>query len=210
VFLPNFNVTSAQRIYPAADVSEQISLAGKEASGTGNMKFAMNGSLTVGTMDGANIELCDAIGADNFFSFGLTTGEVNVLKASGYAPAAYYQNNAQLRAVIDLIHQGFFSRGDHTLFRPLFDEHLQHDPYLLLADFASYMDCQERVSNAFRDSRRWQRMSVLSCARSGRFSSDRAIREYCERIWKAGPVPVQLLHRAAGGPRRANPDSREG
>ncbi len=204
VFLPNFNVTYGQRIYPAADLSEQISLAGKEASGTGNMKFAMNGALTVGTMDGANIELCDAIGADNFFPFGLTAPEVYALREAGYDPAAYYHRNDELRAVIDLIHQGFFSHGDATVFRGLFDEHLRHDPYLLLADFGAYIDSQQRVCETYVQPQRWQRMSVLSCARSGRFSSDRAIREYCERIWQVEPVPVHLLHRASGAPRQAD------
>ena len=209
VFLPNFNVTYGQRIYPAADLSEQISLAGKEASGTGNMKFAMNGALTVGTMDGANIELRNTIGADNFFSFGLTASEVYALREGGYSPAAYYRGNEELRAVIDLIHQGFFSRGDPGMFRPLFDDCLRHDPYFLLADFASYVDSQNQVSAAFAEAVRWQQMSVLSCARSGRFSSDRAIREYCERIWKVGPVPVRLLHRASGSPRHLETSVRQ-
>ncbi|MBO4123636.1 glycogen/starch/alpha-glucan phosphorylase [Cupriavidus gilardii] len=197
VFLPNFNVTYGQKIYPAADLSEQISLAGKEASGTGNMKFAMNGAITIGTMDGANIELRDAIGPDHFFPFGLSASEVYALKAAGYRPAACYESHAELRAVIDLIGQGFFSRGDPSVFQPIFGGLLEHDPYMLLADFASYLHCQQDVSTAFTDQPRWQRMSVLSCARSGRFSSDRAIREYCERIWRVKPVPVPLLHRAA-------------
>lgn len=197
VFLPNFNVTYGQRIYPAADLSEQISLAGKEASGTGNMKFAMNGAITIGTMDGANIELCDHIGADNFFPFGLTATEVYALKAAGYRPSMFFDGNAELRAVIGLARQGFFSKGDAAVFQPLFDGLLQHDPYLLLADFASYLHCQQDVSAAFADQERWQRMSVLSSARSGHFSSDRAIQEYCSRIWHVGPVPVPLLHQAS-------------
>lgn len=197
VFLPNFNVTYGQRIYPAADLSEQISLAGKEASGTGNMKFAMNGAITIGTMDGANIELREAIGADNFFPFGLSASEVYALKAAGYRPADYYESNPELRGVIDLIGSGFFSKGDPSVFQPIFGNLLQHDPYMLLADFAPYVLCQEQVTAAFADQARWQRMSVLSCARSGRFSSDRAIREYAERIWRVQPVPVPLLHRAA-------------
>ncbi|MDW3683445.1 glycogen/starch/alpha-glucan phosphorylase [Cupriavidus sp. CV2] len=197
VFLPNFNVTYGQRIYPAADLSEQISLAGKEASGTGNMKFAMNGAITIGTMDGANIELRDHIGADNFFPFGLTATEVYALKAAGYRPSMFFDGNAELRAVIGLARQGFFSKGDAAVFQPLFDGLLQHDPYLLLADFASYLHCQQDVSAAFADQERWQRMSVLSSARSGHFSSDRAIQEYCSRIWHVGPVPVPLLHQAS-------------
>ncbi|AOY94428.1 glycogen phosphorylase [Cupriavidus sp. USMAA2-4] len=203
VFLPNFNVTCGQRIYPAADLSEQISLAGKEASGTGNMKFAMNGALTIGTLDGANIELRDAIGADNFFDFGLSVPQVQALREDGYDASACYRGNAELRAVMDLIRQGFFSHGDATRFDLLFDEQLRHDPYFLLADFASYVDCQRQASAAFSDPARWQRMSVLSCARSGWFSSDRAIREYCDRIWKVKAVPVRLLHRASGAPRHA-------
>jgi len=203
VFLPNFNVTYGQRIYPAADLSEQISLAGKEASGTGNMKFAMNGALIIGTMDGANIELREAVGAENFFHFGLSVSEVHSLRETGYDPAALYRSNAELRAVVDLVQQGFFSHGDAGLFHPLFDEHLRHDPYCLLADFASYVDCQQRVCADFRKPANWQRMSVLSCARSGQFSSDRAIREYAERIWKVEAVPVRLLHRASGAPGHA-------
>lgn len=197
VFLPNFNVTVGQRVYPAADLSEQISLAGKEASGTGNMKFAMNGALTVGTMDGANIELREAIGADNFFPFGLSASEVYAMKEAGYRPETFYESEPELRAVIDLIGQGFFSRGDPSVFQPMMNDLLRHDPYMLLADFASYIHCQQDVSTAFSDQARWQRMSVLSCARSGRFSSDRAIREYCERVWQVGRVQVPLLHRAA-------------
>lgn len=199
VFLPNFNVTHGQRIYPAADLSEQISLAGKEASGTGNMKFAMNGAITIGTMDGANIELRDHIGADNFFPFGLTAAEVYALKAAGYRPASFYDGNAELRAVIGLARQGFFAKGDAAVFQPLFDGLLQHDPYLLLADFASYLHCQQDVSAAYADRERWQRMSVLSSARSGHFSSDRAIQEYCSRIWHVRPVPVPLLQQAGDG-----------
>ncbi len=212
VFLPNFNVTYGQKIYPAADVSEQISLAGKEASGTGNMKFAMNGAITIGTMDGANIELRDAIGADNFFPFGLNATEVYALRAAGYHPSTYYESSPELRAVVDLVQHGFFSKGDAAVFRPLFDGLLQHDPYMLMADFASYLQCQREVSTAYLDTERWQRMSVLSSARSGRFSSDRAIREYCERVWHVDPVPVCLLRRSSGhvqGPRRIA-DSMEG
>lgn len=196
VFLPNFNVSYAQRIYPAADLSEQISLAGKEASGTGNMKFAMNGALSIGTMDGANIELREAIGADQFFAFGLTAAEANALRNEDYRPAACYEDNAELRAVIGLVQQGFFSKGDRALFDPIAGGLLQHDPYLLLADFASYIQAQQDAASAFLDRERWLRMSILSVARSGKFSSDRAIQEYCERIWHVAPVPVRLLREA--------------
>jgi glycogen phosphorylase len=199
VFLPNFNVKNGHRVYPAADLSEQISTAGKEASGTGNMKFSMNGALTIGTMDGANIEIREEVGAENFFLFGLTAPQVHALKSQGYRPMDYYQANQGLRDVIDLIRNGFFSRGDTELFRPLIDGLLYQDPYLLLADFQSYIECQAEVSEAYRDTERWTRMSILNTARSGKFSSDRTIREYCTDIWDVPPVPIQLLtHEEAG------------
>ncbi|HUX73947.1 MAG TPA: glycogen/starch/alpha-glucan phosphorylase [Steroidobacteraceae bacterium] len=193
VFLPNFNVTNGQRVYPAADLSEQISTAGKEASGTGNMKFCMNGALTIGTLDGANIEIRNEVGAENFFLFGLSAPQIAALREQGYRPADYYESNPQLREVIDLIAGGFFSRGDADLFKPLIDDLLHHDPYMLLADFQSYVDCQRRVSQAFGDQERWTRMSILNTARSGKFSSDRSIREYCADIWHAAPVPIELI-----------------
>jgi starch phosphorylase len=199
VFLPNFNVKNGQRVYPAADLSEQISTAGKEASGTGNMKFSMNGALTIGTLDGANIEIRDEVGAENFFLFGLSAEEVYALKAQGYRPIDYYNANQGLKDVIDLIRSGFFSRGDPELFRPLIDGLLYQDPYLLLADFQSYIDCQNKVSEAYRDIDRWTRMSILNTARSGKFSSDRTIREYCSDIWRAKSVPIHLLTHAEAG-----------
>ena len=199
VFLPNFGVKNGQRVYPAADLSEQISTAGKEASGTGNMKFSMNGALTIGTLDGANIEIRDEVGAENFFLFGLSTPEVYALKAQGYRPMDYYNANQGLRDVIDLIRSGFFSRGDTELFRPLLDGLLYQDPYLLLADFQSYIDCQNKVSEAYRDTDRWTRMSILNTARSGKFSSDRTIREYCSDIWRVKSVPIHLLTHAEAG-----------
>ena len=199
VFLPNFNVTNGQRVYPAADLSEQISTAGKEASGTGNMKFSMNGALTIGTLDGANIEIREEVGAENFFLFGLSAQEVYDLQARGYRPADYYNGNQGLRDVIDLIRSGFFSRGDTELFRPLIDGLLYHDPYLLLADFQSYMECQDKVAAVYRDTERWTRMSILNTARSGKFSSDRTIGEYCADIWRVKPVPIHLLTHAEAG-----------
>ena len=199
VFLPNFNVKNGQRVYPAADLSEQISTAGKEASGTGNMKFSLNGALTIGTLDGANIEIREEVGAENFFLFGLSAPEVYALKAKGYRPMDYYNANQGLRDVIDLIRSGFFSRGDTELFRPLMDGLLYQDPYLLLADFQSYIDCQNKVSDAYGDSDRWTRMSILNTARSGKFSSDRTIREYCADIWRVKSVPIQLLTHAEAG-----------
>ncbi|HWS62405.1 MAG TPA: glycogen/starch/alpha-glucan phosphorylase [Steroidobacteraceae bacterium] len=199
VFLPNFNVTNGQRVYPAADLSEQISTAGKEASGTGNMKFSMNGALTIGTMDGANIEIREEVGAENFFLFGLNAEEVYAVKARGYRPLDYYNANQGLRDVIDLIRSGFFSRGDTELFRPLIDGLMYQDPYLLLADFQSYVECQEKVAEAYRDEERWTRMSILNTARSGKFSSDRTIREYCADIWHVNSVPINLLTHAEAG-----------
>jgi starch phosphorylase len=199
VFVPNFNVTNGQQVYPAADLSEQISTAGKEASGTGNMKFCMNGALSIGTLDGANIEIREEVGAENFFLFGLSAPEVYALKTQGYRPMDYYDANQRLREVIELIRSGFFSRGDTDLFRPLIEGLLNHDPYLVLADFQSYLDCQSRVSEVYADTDRWTRMSILNAARSGKFSSDRTIREYCAEIWRVKPVPIQLLtHTEAG------------
>jgi glycogen phosphorylase len=188
VFLPNFNVKNSHRVYPAADLSEQISTAGKEASGTGNMKFAMNGAITIGTLDGANIEIRDAVGHENFFLFGLTAEEVERLKAEGYTPRRIYESNLELREAIDLISSGFFSNGDRGLFYPLVDSLLTRDDYMLLADYQAYVDCQQRVSHAYSDQNAWTRMSILNSARAGRFSSDRSIREYCRDIWKVRPI----------------------
>ena len=193
VFLPDYNITFGQRVYPAADLSEQISLAGKEASGTGNMKFALNGALTVGTLDGANIEIREAVGPDNFFLFGLTAPQVYELKSKGYDPRTYYESNAELGAVLDILRSGAFSRGDRELFRPLIDNIQYHDPYLLMADFDSYLKCQDGIDAVFRDHDRWTRMSILNTARMGRFSSDRSIREYCDDIWKVKPIHVALV-----------------
>jgi glycogen phosphorylase len=193
IFLPNFNVTSGQQIYPAADLSEQISTAGKEASGTGNMKFSMNGALTIGTLDGANIEIREEVGAENFFLFGLTTPEVAALRAQGYRPADYYEADTELREVIDLISAGFFSRGDASLFRPFVNALLGSDHYMALADYHTYAECQEQVSAAYGNAEKWSAMSILNTARSGKFSSDRTIRDYCADIWRIKPVPIRLL-----------------
>jgi starch phosphorylase len=192
VFFPDFNVKNAQPIYPAADLSEQISMAGKEASGTGNMKFSMNGALTIGTLDGANVEIREEVGAENFFLFGLTAAEVHKVKAEGYNPREYYNSNSELKKAIDLISSGYFSKGDVDLFKPLVDSLIHHDAYLVLADYQSYLECQQRVSQAYLDKEQWNRMSVLNVARMGKFSSDRSIREYCEDIWRVKPVPVDL------------------
>ncbi len=201
VFLPNFNVSNGQHIYPAADLSEQISTAGKEASGTGNMKFCMNGGLTIGTLDGANIEIREEVGAENFFLFGHTAEEVRAIQAAGYRLMELYHANPELRDVIDLIRRGFFSRGDTEVFRPLVDNLLHHDPYLVLADFESYRECQQQVANSYRDPAHWTRMSILNCARSGKFSSDRSIHEYCEQLWNVRPVPIRLLEQDGVTPR---------
>jgi glycogen phosphorylase len=191
VFLPDFNVKNSHHVYPAADLSEQISTAGKEASGTGNMKFAMNGALTIGTLDGANIEIRDAVGEENFFLFGLAAEEVEQRKASGYRPRDIYESNPELREAIDLIDAGFFSNGDRELFRPLVESLLTWDDYMLLADYQAYVDCQRRVSEAYGNRSDWTRMSILNSTRVGRFSSDRSIREYCRDIWNVRPLAAQ-------------------
>jgi starch phosphorylase len=187
VFFPDFNVTKAQLIYPAADLSEQISTAGKEASGTGNMKFALNGALTIGTLDGANVEIREEVGADNFFLFGLNASQVARLKAGGYRPREIYDQNKTLREVIDFIGSGALLGGDKELFRPIVDNLVGGDPFLLLADYQSYIDAQGKVSGLWRDQKSWTRASILNCARMGKFSSDRSIRDYCERVWKIKP-----------------------
>jgi starch phosphorylase len=192
VFVPNFNVKNSQAIYPAADLSEQISTAGKEASGTGNMKFMMNGALTIGTLDGANVEIRDEAGAENFFLFGLTAQQADQLTRQGYRPARELERNPELEQALELIAAGTFSHGDREVFRPLIDN-LQHsDPFLVLADYADYLACQERVSAAWQDEPHWTRMSILNTARSGKFSSDRAVCEYCDNIWSAKPVRIAL------------------
>jgi starch phosphorylase len=190
VFIPNFNVKIGQRVYPAADLSEQISTAGKEASGTGNMKFAMNGALTIGTLDGANIEIRDAVGPENFFLFGLTAGDVQRLKADGYDPRAIYGRHEELHEALDLIDGGFFSPGDRGLFKPLVDSLLTRDDYMVLADYSAYSECQQRAAEAFGDEASWTRMSILNVARVGHFSSDRSVREYCRHVWHVTPGGV--------------------
>ena len=192
VFVPDYNVKNSEHVYPAADLSEQISLAGKEASGTGNMKFTLNGALTIGTLDGANVEIREEVGAENFFLFGLTAEAVQQRWHDGYRPYEYYEKNAELREILDLVNSGHFSHGDRLLFKPLIDSLLYHDPYMLLADYQDYIRAQEQVDEMYRDKERWTKMSILNVARAGKFSSDRAIREYAEKIWKVKPVPVDL------------------
>jgi len=192
VFFPDFNVKNAQHIYPAADLSEQISTAGKEASGTGNMKFAMNGALTIGTLDGANVEIREEVGAENFFLFGLTAGAVAERKAQGYQPHELYRSNAMLKEILDFIGSGALAGGDTALFQPLVDNLLWKDPYLVLADYQAYVDCQERVSALWRTPEEWTRVSILNVARIGKFSSDRSIRDYCEHVWNVKPLSVMV------------------
>jgi len=191
-FLPNYRVSLAERMIPAADLSEQISTAGKEASGTGNMKLSMNGALTIGTLDGANVEIRQAVGEENFFLFGLTTAEVHDVQRTGYTPRAIYESNERLREVLDLIANGFFSPEDPTLFRPITDHLLDHDTYMLLADFDAYVACQRRASEVFTNTASWHAKCLLNIAKMGVFSSDRTIRAYASEIWDAAPVTVAL------------------
>lgn len=190
-FLPNYRVSLAQRIVPAADLSEQISTAGKEASGTGNMKLALNGALTIGTLDGANVEIREEVGDDNIFIFGLTVDEVKDLVSRGYQPRAFYEANEELRAVVDWVGSNYFTPDEpHGVLQPLHNDLVNHDPFLVLADYQSYSDCQARVNAAFRDRSRWARMAILNSARVGKFSSDRTIAEYAREIWQAEAVRV--------------------
>ncbi|HEX8978409.1 MAG TPA: glycogen/starch/alpha-glucan phosphorylase [Parasulfuritortus sp.] len=189
-FIPDFNVKTAQHIYPAADLSEQISTAGKEASGTGNMKFSMNGALTIGTLDGANVEIREAVGPENFFLFGLTEREVETVVRDGYDPGRFIGQDPDLRAAIELIDSGLFAHGNRDLFRPFTETLTRQDAYLACADFRAYLDCQEEVDRRYRDAEHWAQMSILNVARIGCFSSDRAVREYCRDIWQVQPVSV--------------------
>jgi starch phosphorylase len=191
-FVPNFNVQNGQLIYPAADLSEQISMAGKEASGTGNMKFTLNGALTIGTLDGANIEIREEVGPDNFFLFGLTAEEAVRLQRQGYRPHAYVEQNPELAEAVQLIASGHFSNGDAEVFRPLVDNLCQSDPFLVFADYADYAAAQDEVAAVWKDPEKWTRISILNTARAGKFSSDRAIREYCDEIWNVRQFPLTI------------------
>ncbi|HZY25981.1 MAG TPA: glycogen/starch/alpha-glucan phosphorylase, partial [Bacteroidales bacterium] len=191
VFFPDFNVTNGQQIYPAADLSEQISTAGKEASGTGNMKFSMNGALTIGTLDGANVEIREEVGEENFFLFGLTAAQVEESKRNGYNPHFLYDHNEELREVINTINSGRFSRGDTNLFKPITDNLLWNDPFMLMADYPLYTACQNLVGKTWENTSEWDRMAIMNVARMGKFSSDRSINEYCEKIWKVKPFRIK-------------------
>ncbi|MBN1959974.1 MAG: glycogen/starch/alpha-glucan phosphorylase [Deltaproteobacteria bacterium] len=194
IFLKNYRVSLAERMFPASELSEQISTAGKEASGTGNMKFALNGALTIGTLDGANVEIRDEVGAENFFLFGLTVEEVKALRQQGYNPNDYYQQNLELKAVIDSIQRGDFSLYEPQLFRPIIDSLLHAgDFYMLLADYESYIACQEHVNEVYRDRTLWNKMAILNVARTGYFSSDRTIQQYADEIWHVTPIkPMKI------------------
>ena len=192
IFLADYNVKLGERVYPASDLSEQISTAGKEASGTGNMKFAMNGALTIGTLDGANVEIREQVGAENFFLFGNTAEEISELSRSGYRPWELIGGMPELAEILRLVEQGHFSNGDGDLFRPLLENLTGRDPFFLLADFNDYLRAQSEVDLAWADRGHWNRMSLLNSARSGFFSSDRSIRDYADRIWKAESFPVTI------------------
>ncbi len=192
LFLPNYSVTLAQKIIPAADLSEQISTAGMEASGTGNMKFALNGAVTIGTLDGANIEIKDAVGDENIFIFGLQADEVERRRREGHNPHHYLEKNEELRTVIDMIANGTFSHGDSDTFKPLIESLFNNDHYMILADFDAYIECQEKVNRAFKDVDHWTRMSILNTAYMGYFSSDRTIKQYAEEIWNVKPVSIKF------------------
>ena len=189
LFYPNYDVSTAQKIFPASDLSEQISTAGTEASGTGNMKMALNGALTIGTLDGANIEIGEEVGANNIFIFGLTTPQVADLRASGYNPWDYYNNNPELKQALDMIGSGFFSVEEPDRYLPIFDNLTRNgDYYLLLADYASYIACQEEVGRGYQNQEEWTRRAILNVAHMGKFSSDRTIQEYANKVWKVSPV----------------------
>ena len=190
VFLPNYRVSLAQRIVPAADLSEQISTAGKEASGTGNMKLALNGALTIGTLDGANVEILEEVGAENIFIFGMVVEEVAALLKKGYKPHDFYLANEELRAVVDWIGSNFFTPDEPGALRMLHDNLVHTDPFLVLADYQAYSDCHQRVEAAFKDRPHWAKMAILNTARVGKFSSDRTIAQYASEIWKLDPVRV--------------------
>jgi starch phosphorylase len=192
VFIPNYGVTLAETIIPAADLSVQISLAGREASGTSNMKFAMNGALTIGTLDGANIEIRQEVGADNFFLFGMDVAEVRRLRASGYDPRRFIAASPRLDAVIRLLESGFFSPGERGRFDSVVHSLRYDDPFMICADFDAYWDAEASAAACYRDRRRWARMALHNIAGSARFSSDATIAAYAREIWQLEPAPVEM------------------
>ena len=193
VFLRNYAVSNAEKIIPAANLSEQISTAGTEASGTGNMKFSLNGALTIGTLDGANIEIMEEVGKENIFIFGLDTDGVANLKRNGYESQDYYYKNPELKRILLQIQHGFFSKDEPDLFKPISDTLLHDgDNYLLLADYEAYVACQDRVAETYRDQDLWTRMSILNTANMGKFSTDRTIEEYAKDIWNIKPIQIKV------------------
>jgi starch phosphorylase len=192
VFLENYGVSLAEVIIPAADLSEQISTAGMEASGTGNMKFSLNGALTIGTLDGANIEIREEVGPDNFFLFGVTADEAAAVRARGYDPLREIEACPALDAVLRQVADGVFSGGDPTRFRPILDSLAMHDPFLVCRDFAAYLEAQERVDRAWADPEDWTRMSILNSAGMGKFSCDRTALEYAREIFGISSTPISV------------------
>jgi starch phosphorylase len=189
--MPNYRVSLAEKIIPAVDLSEQISTAGKEASGTGNMKLALNGALTIGTLDGANVEIREEVGAENIFIFGMTVEEVEVLRTRGYNPWDFHRDDEELRAVVDWLGSDYWTPGENGAFGAIHRTLLQGgDPFMALADFRSYSDCQKKVDAAYRDRGGWARKAILNTARMGKFSSDRTVREYAKDIWSLTPFAV--------------------
>ncbi len=191
LFLPNYRVSLAEKLIPAADLSEQISMAGMEASGTSNMKFMLNGSITIGTLDGANIEMLEEVGKENIFIFGHTADEIIEIKRAGYFPDEIIENSPILQQILHLLECDFFCPGEQGTFRPIYDDLISQDRYCHIADFAAYLACQDAVTEAYKDIERWTRMSIMNTARSGKFSSDRTIMEYVKDIWNVGVVPVE-------------------
>jgi starch phosphorylase len=195
VFLPNYSVSLAEKIIPAADLSEQISTAGYEASGTGNMKFALNGALTIGTLDGANVEMAEEIGSENMFIFGMTAEEVVFLKQAGYNPCEFYNIDPELKQVMELICSGRFAKDEPGIFEPIIKSLLEGgDTYCLLADFRSYLDAQDKVDELYKQSSEWTKKAILNVAGMGKFSSDRAVIQYAKDIWKIKPVHIELAN----------------